>query len=363
MTARRPAVRARPAATRGGTRRIRSALLVFALLLGSPDASRADSRLAYLARLGLGQARLLLSREPITPELIATLEPAEQRALERLRAALAFGESLGLAKTTSYRDLVGERGSGLVHVLTAAPVNRVEALTWWFPITGSVSYRGYFQKERADEFAAELAAKGNDTYIRPAPLYSTLGWFDDPIPRAVLAWPDAELVDTFLHELVHQTVFVPGEIAYDEALASFIAHHATLAFLATDPEARARAAAGFADELTFAALVDELRQELEAIYANEPTLVQAFRLRAPVFARFQGEVFASKPWRSKRYARFPELALSNAWLAAHQTYVGELPCFEAELAQLGGDLAAFVRAHIDDPGHRFGACRPDDTGP
>lgn len=338
-------------------------MLVGATLLGSSDAARADTRLGYLARLGIGQAQLLLSREPITPELVATLDPAEQRSIERLRAALAFGASLGLARTTSYRDLVGERGSGLVHVVTAAPANQVEALTWWFPITGSVSYRGYFQKERADAFAAELAAEGYDTYVRPAPLYSTLGWFDDPVPRAVLSWPETQLVDTFLHELVHQTVFVPGELDYDEALASFIAHHATLAFFADEPDARARAEASFADELTFAALLDELRAALEPIYADAPPPERARELRAPVFARFQGEVYPAKTWRSSRYARFPELALSNAWLAAHRTYVGELPCFEAELAALGGDLHAFVRAHVDDPGHRFGACRASDTEP
>jgi predicted aminopeptidase len=181
------------------------------------------------------------------------------------------------------------------------------------------------------------------------------------VPRAVLSWPETELVDTFLHELVHQTVFVPGETAYDEALATFVAHHATLAFFAADPEARARAEAGFADELTFAALLAELRQELEAAYAASPSPERARELRAPVFARYQGEVYAAKPWRSRRYARFPELALSNAWLAAQNAYVGELPCFEAELAALGGDLEAFVRAHVEDPGHRFGACAPGDT--
>ncbi len=250
-----------------------------------------------------------------------------------------------------------------MHVVTAAPANQVEPLTWWFPITGSVSYRGYFEKERAEAFAAELAAEGYDTYLRPAPLYSTLGWFDDPVPRAVLAWPEVQIVDTFLHELVHQTVFVSGEVPYNEALATFIAHHATLGFYGDDGEARARAEASFADELTFAALIGELRQALEPIYAGEPTPERARELRAPVFAEFQGARYAAKPWRSRRYARFPELSLSNAWLAAQQAYVGELPCFEAELASLGGDLSAFVRAHRDEPGHRFGACLASDTDP
>jgi predicted aminopeptidase len=333
-----------------------SVLLVCALLLGFPVSSQADWSVAYLARLGVGQARLLLAREPLTKELIATLDPAEQEAYASLLRALAFGESLGLAHTTSYRDLVDDPKTGHVHVVTAAPANRVEPLSWWFPITGRVSYRGYFQKERADDFAAELELEGYDTYVRPAPLYSTLGWFDDPIPRALLSWPLDNRVDTILHELVHQTVFVPGDVDYDEALATFVAHHATLAFLADQPEPRARAEAGFADELMFADMLGALRGELEQVYARAASPEEARQLRTPVFARYQGEVYAAQPWRSRRYARFPEAALSNAWLIAQRAYVGELPCFEAELASLGGDLAAFVRAHRGAPGHGFGDC-------
>ncbi|MGH7293067.1 MAG: hypothetical protein ACREJT_17730, partial [Myxococcota bacterium] len=79
------------------------------------------------------------------------------------------------------------------------------------------------------------------------------------------------------------------------------------------------------------------------------------------FARYQPEDFPAQPWRSRRYARFPELTLSNAWLVGHQDYVGMLPCFETELAALDGDLAAFIRAHVDAPGHRDPACAPVDT--
>ncbi len=257
---------------------------------------------------------------------------------------------------------MGSAESGVVHVVTAAPANRIEALTWWFPITGDVSYRGYFEKQRADDFAAGLAGEGFDTYVRPAPLYSTLGWFDDPVPRGVLVWPDEIVVDTFLHELVHQTVFVASDVAYNEALATFVAHHATVSFYADRPESRARAEAGFADELTFAAMLRGLRAELEAAYAVGPTPEQARALRAPIFARYQREIFPALPWRSTRYTRFPERTLSNAWLVAQQDYVRELPCFEAELAALGGDLGAFIRAHQADPGHRTGACAPGDTG-
>jgi predicted aminopeptidase len=286
---------------------------------------------------------------------VAALSAPEQSALGTLRRALEFAASLDLARTTSYGALV-EAERGTVHVVVAAPANRLEPVTWWFPISGRVSYRGYFAEARARRFAADLAEDGLDTYVRPAAFYSTLGFFDDPIPRAALAWPEPELVDTILHELVHQTVFVPGDVEYDEALATFVAHHATAAFYASHTEALAAAQASFADERDFARLLESLRAELEAAYAGVEDVDTARARRAPIFARFQGDEFGRVAWRTERYRRFPTLALSNAWVVANRTYLGLLPCFEAELAALGGDLAAFVRAHREDPGHRAGAC-------
>ena len=143
-------------------------------------------------------------------------------------------------------------------VVTAAPADKLEAVTWWFPIVGSVSYRGYFAPERAKEFAADLAADGYDVYVRPATLYSTLGWFDDPLPRNLLAWQEEDLIDVAVHEQVHVTVYVPSDVTYDESLASFIAHKATLAQLADRPELAQRARDAFADELTYARMVNAL---------------------------------------------------------------------------------------------------------
>ncbi|HXZ83991.1 MAG TPA: aminopeptidase [Myxococcota bacterium] len=311
---------------------------------------------SYLAHVGLGQLRLIREREPLTPERIARLAPREQEQLETLRRALAYGESQGLAHSTSYRELSDNGKPWLVQVVTAAPANRLVPVTWWFPIVGSVSYRGYFDAERAQAFAAELAARGDDVYVRPSPLYSTLGWFDDPLPRPLLSWPAEDLVDTVIHEQVHATVYVASDVAYDENLATFVAHHATLAFLADRPESAQRARAAFADELTFAQLLNALRAELETLYAAQPTPEAARSQRAPIFARYQSQVYAAQSWRTERFARFPKVALSNAWLVANRDYVGLAPCFERELASLGGDLPAFVRAHREHPGHRPEGC-------
>lgn len=329
--------------------------LALALLLPALPA-RADNALAYLLHIGAGQLHLLWSREALTPERIAALEPAERANLAALQRALAFGESQGLKPSTSYQALVETPKEGIVSVVTAAPADKLEAVTWWFPIVGSVSYRGYFAPERAKEFAADLAAEGYDVYVRPATLYSTLGWFDDPLPRNLLAWQEEDLIDVAVHEQVHATVYVPSDVTYDESLASFIAHKATLAQLADRPELAQRARDAFADELTYAQMVNALAKELEAAYAGASGPDDARARRAPIFARYQSEVYPAQPWRTQRFARFQTLALSNAWLVGNRDYLGLLPCFERELAALGGDLPAFVKAHREKPGHRAPDC-------
>ena len=320
------------------------------LLAGSALALPACSSLGYLAHLSAGQVNLLLDREPLDAERIASLSDEERRGVRAVEQALGIADALGLAPSRSYRQIVDRGGEPLITLVIAAPADRLEPITWWFPISGRVPYRGYFDPARAAAFADGLTAQGYDTYVRPAFAYSTLGWFDDPIPRALLRLDPVLLIDTIVHERVHETSFVPGDGAYNEALASFVAHAATLAWLADDPPARERTRRSFADQRRFAALLERLAAELERLYARTSGPDEARRLREEVFARYQGEAFAAVDWQTDDYAGFPELSLSNAFLVAQETYAGALPCLERELSELGGDLQALVERHRADPG-------------
>jgi predicted aminopeptidase len=316
-------------------------------------------RIGYLAHLGAGQLRTLLERRLLDDEALAALSDPERRAIEELRETLRFGASLGLAQTTSYRHLI-ERGSdGAVQVVVAAPADRLEPVSWWFPVTGRISYRGFFDPSRAQRFAAGLAERGYDVHVRPALLYSTLGVFDDPIPREMLGWDRVDRVATLLHELVHETVFVADDPDYNEGLASFVERHATLEFLAGEPAALERARAGFEDDDRFAALLARLELELASAYAAVEGAQAARRAREPIFARYQREEYGALHWNTERYAGFRDADLSNAWLVARRTYLGALPCFSRELEALDGDLHAFVRAHRERPGHRVAGCEPE----
>jgi predicted aminopeptidase len=304
-----------------------------------------------VAHVSLGQVRLLLDREPLDPALEARLTPEERRGLDALRRALAAAEELGLARSGSYRTLVDRGAAPLVTVVVAAPPDRVEPVTWWFPIVGSVPYRGYFEPERAATFARSLAGDGLDTYVRPALLYSTLGWFDDPVPRSLLALEPLLVFETIVHERVHETVFVADDISYNEGLASFVAYEAALRTYAGTPDAE-RARVLFADERRFGALLDRLAAELEALYAQTSTPEQARAEREPVFARWRDEAVAAGGFETDRFAGLARVPLSNAFVVAQRTYLGDLPCFERELAAVAGDLSAFIAAHVEAPGRR-----------
>ena len=305
---------------------------------------------AYLAHVGWGQLGVILEREPLTPERISQLSPLEQQRLDLLRRAREFGTSLGLKPSTSYRHLSERTEGDAVRVVVASPPDRLEALTWWFPLVGAVAYRGYFDPEKAERFAARLRSRGFDTYIRPALLYSTLGWFDDPIPRGVLQWSDADVVDVGIHELVHETVYVPSDTAYNEALATFIAKEASLRFFANDAKRHSRAQRVFSDRLRFADLLNRLTRDLAVLYAQAASGDEAIALRSAIFERYQLQEFDALDWQTDRYAAFQTRELNNAWVLAQTTYLGELDCFTAWLESLGGDLRALIRAVTRHPG-------------
>ncbi len=296
--------------------------------------------------------RLLFERERLTPELESELTARERRGLETVRRAAAFGETVGLKRSTSHQYLVDRGGLPLVTVVTAAPRHRLDPITWWFPIVGRVPYRGYFDAERAYRFARSLDARDLDTYVRPALTYSTLGWFDDPVPRALLRLEPFEAADTVLHEQVHESIFLSGEAAYNEGIALFVGHEAVLRLYADEPDVQDAAKRAFADDQRFAELLERLARELETLYSQAPPPEALLQERQVIFERYQTVEFETVPWQTRRYSGFAGVPLSNAYVVARRTYLGDLPCLAAELARLKGDLAAFVRAHRKQPGRR-----------
>ena len=84
----------------------------------------------------------------------------------------------------------------------------VQPKKWCFMFVGCLSYKGYFSKEDATNYANELKAEGYDVYIAGANAYSTLGWFDDPLLNTMMYKSEASRAGIIFHELAHQVVYI-----------------------------------------------------------------------------------------------------------------------------------------------------------
>ena len=165
-------------------------------------------------------------------------------------------------------------GPYVTYVVSAAPKDELVAYKWWFPIVGSLPYKGFPEPTGAHAEADELNKKGLDAYIRGVSAYSTLGWFSDPILSSMLEYKDYDLVDTIIHETVHATIYIKSEADFNERLAVFIGHKGTEAFYrqreGQDSKTLKAMADDTYDERLFSEFIFGEMHDLEAWYAAHP---------------------------------------------------------------------------------------------
>jgi predicted aminopeptidase len=295
----------------------------------------------YVLRAGYEELRILWRREPIERLLgNEDLAPETRAKLELTLLVRAFArDELGLKAEGSYTSLARVDDDQVVHVVTAAPWNRLEAYTWWFPIVGRVPYRGYFERAGAAALAAKMQRKGYDTYVRPSVAFSTLGWFDDPLLSNLLRYEPPALAEVIIHELAHSTMYLPGHVAFNESFANFVGSRGAILFFERrgETEMAERARARFEDTLAFSRFLAALVRELERAYAEGIDRQQ----RAELFDAAQEE-FRALPWRTEGYRGFGQVRLNNAVIVHQWIYVRRLDLFEAVYRASGEDLAATI---------------------
>lgn len=318
------------------------ALLAFALsgCTGAP----------YYWQAASGQLELWQKSRPIDDWL------ADPSADERLKARLrqmqeirTFASSdLDLPDNGSYRSYAELGRPYVVWNVFAAPELSLQPRQWCFPIAGCVTYRGYFAEERARAFADSLESDGYDTYVGGVPAYSTLGWFDDPLPSTVIGYSDTELARLIFHELAHQVVYVKDDTTFNESFATAVEQEGVKRWVEAhgSPEKLAQFQRAQARKRGFVALVLEYQGKLAEIYASKAGEDEKRALKAQTFAAMRADYAVLKQaWGMPNgYDAWFAGPLNNAQIASVASYTQQVPAFHALLAQEQGDLTRFYAA-------------------
>lgn len=331
-----------------GTLRI---VLTGLVLLGAVSAC--DS-VAYYAQAVSGQASLLWRRQSIE-RLLAdpALDPGLRQKLNVIQQATDYAEqNLGLSADGSYDSYVELQRRHLVWNVFAAPEFSTQPVSWCFPIAGCVDYRGYFSETAALAYADDLRRQGFDVYVGGVDAYSTLGWFNDPVPSTIIQRPDHQLVALIFHELAHQKLYVPGDTAFNESFASFVSQAGLRDWLEQQGQSVLfqQSTQDMLEQQRFIDFVLDYRERFASLYASGVS-VDDMRVQKQ---QLQEEMRRS--WRQlaeqggvvgDRYQGWFNAALNNAQLATVGSYFTWVPAFAALFEQTGQDYTAFYQAVAD----------------
>jgi predicted aminopeptidase len=298
----------------------------------------------YLQAAG-GQLELLRKRVPIDEILADPSRPGDlkQRLSDVLEIRTFAAEELQLPDNGSYRTYADLGRPYVVWNVVAADEFSTEPRRWCFPFAGCVSYRGFFDRAKAESFADRLRADGLDVYAGGSTAYSTLGYFADPVLNTMLADSTVEFAALLFHELAHQKVYVKSDSELSEAFASTIEEFGTRRWLEQRGDADGLAAyeSRLRERGAFAELVAAQQQRLTQIYAGEASVADKRAAKMQAFEQLRREYAAAKDSGrlSSAYDAWFSQPLNNATLAAVATYRQWLPALHWRLQTVG--LTAF----------------------
>ncbi len=327
----------------------RRMLKLFAALLaaGAMVPIAGCSSVGYYSQAVNGHLKLMRAREPIDDVIASEATSPELREkLQTLVEARQFAvEELGLPDNDSYSSFVETGRSAVTWNVVAATEFSVNPKTWCFPVAGCVSYRGYFDRADADEYAAQLAEESYDVTVGGASAYSTLGWFDDPVLDTMLRGNDTRYIGTLFHELAHQTLYVKDDSNFNEAYATFVEQLGLRKWLEErgEPERIADYEASQERIEDFVNLLNATRNNLQATYAKDIDEKTMRDEKAAVFDNMRAEYETLKAsWGGfSGYDNWFKRDINNARLVAVSTYRRYVPAFYAMYLEAGEDLQRF----------------------
>lgn len=298
----------------------------------------------YVAKQGAYQMKLLAGAEPIEKALRSPVLALKSR--QKLMLIMEVRDychkKLHLKADRNYRD-INLSWNHIIYNVSASEALAFKPYTWWFPLIGSVPYKGFFDEKDADLEQSRLDNLGYQTLKRRVGGYSTLGYFSDPVWPSMLEMSDEALVELIIHELTHATFYVPYQTPFNETLANFVGKTGTRMFYVDKFGEKSAEVAKLDKSYDDDKLQDQfffsLYQELDAIYKSSRSDTAKMALQKEIFLKAQDgyqKIPIDPHLKNIDWSR-----INNAFLLVFKTYNQDESVFVDLLKRVGGDFRLF----------------------
>ncbi|MFQ5915585.1 MAG: aminopeptidase [Nitrospinota bacterium] len=302
----------------------------------------------YVFRLAANQARLLSQRRPIEDVLKdpdSGLTPEWRQRLKLIPEVRAFARRIGLTPGDSYTQYAPVDLK--IFVVTAAERTRLKRHEWWWPIVGSLPYKGYFTREGALRERRKLQGRSLDTHVRAVRAYSTLGWFDDPVVPGMLRGNLGSFVSLLLHESVHDTFFRKGHTAFNEQAAVLVERAGTVIFLREKFGRSSEELGQYQKALEggerFLQILDGLHADLSRLYGSVLSDAEKLSRRRGYFQKFlSAHPEIGDRLHLERKSTGLSVELNNAYVLAYRLYFENRERMREVFDRIGRDLPKMV---------------------
>jgi predicted aminopeptidase len=310
---------------------------------------------------GKGQLNVLWNARPVEEVLNDPEVPDSlKQKLLLVREIRDFAvDSLGVSESDNYTTLYDQQGKDILWVVTAVKPYSLEQKQWRFPVVGQVSYKGFFNHERALLEKKELAEAGYDTYMRSVGAWSTLGWFQDPIMSNLLFRGDGDVANTIVHELTHATLFVKDSLDFNENLATFVGHQGALRFIAykwgEESEKMQKYRSSYDGRHLFSEHMLRGLRQLGTLYEGFPEGMPASEKNAAkqsLIREIINQTDTLPVETAGRYRKYLEkLEPNNAYFISFERYRGEQEALAREFRErFNSDIRKLLRAYEEKYG-------------
>ena len=309
--------------------------------------------IVYGISQGYGQISMIVQAKPVAEIINDPAFPDSLKTKLRLIAEVKQYtiDRLGLEPSKNYSTFFNQHDKQLLYTITACEPYSLKPKEWTFPFLGAVSYKGFFNKEKAKKEFYRLKKEGYDVDIYSPSGWSTLGWFTDPIQSNMLEKSDGSLINLIIHELSHGTLYIKNNVNFNENLANFIGDKGTELFLTDKFGKESKAYKNYEqykqDDKLFADYMLQSTQRLDSLYhtfSNETDAVKKTKKTELISTIVMG-VNRLPLYRPKNYFRYALKAFfeGNAFFMAFTRYDSQYELFEKEYTEkFNSDLRKYI---------------------